>query len=367
MTDLPIQPPLCIVGMHRSGTSMVARLVRDAGLDLGPEEDLSPAKPENPDGFWENMRFVEINEHILAAGGGAWDMPVEIRAASAYPAARTKAEFAALRFRHGRPWGWKDPRNSVTLPFWRTIFPEMKILVCVRNPLEVALSLGKRNQISPEASLKLWLTYNERILANSSSEERLVIHYDAFFAEPDEQVRRIAEFSGIGGEPAPAALAVAINPSLRHNRLTLENLISAEVRADVLEIYLNLCSEAHWIDRLGTAEKLSVSDHIHSATELIRKNRFSDGAILNRAAFERDLFRDESLRQKEEIEHLRAQRDWHSHDRDKLASLLEQHQADAELQQGTIQELQATIEGLRSQLRALQGEDRRSGTRGSSR
>src|SRR5262249_23640698 len=66
---------VCIAGMHRSGTSMVARLLNLCGLYLGEDEDLMPSAADNPEGFWENLHFVDLNEKILSALQGGWDMP----------------------------------------------------------------------------------------------------------------------------------------------------------------------------------------------------------------------------------------------------------------------------------------------------
>ena len=67
--------PICIAGAHRSGTSMVMRLLHECGLYLGAESDLMPAQADNPDGFWEHLRFVKLNDEILNSLGGAWDLP----------------------------------------------------------------------------------------------------------------------------------------------------------------------------------------------------------------------------------------------------------------------------------------------------
>ena len=54
---------------------MLARLLHHCGLELGPESDMMPARADNPDGFWENLRFVAINDEVLNELGGAWDLP----------------------------------------------------------------------------------------------------------------------------------------------------------------------------------------------------------------------------------------------------------------------------------------------------
>src|ERR1700748_2976905 len=67
--------PICIAGAHRSGTSMLARLLHSSGLNLGPEKDMMPPAADNPDGFWENLQFVRLNDELLNSAGGAWDLP----------------------------------------------------------------------------------------------------------------------------------------------------------------------------------------------------------------------------------------------------------------------------------------------------
>ena len=67
--------PICIAGMHRSGTSMLTRLLHLCGLDLGPADRLLQPAPDNPEGFWESLPFVELNKQLLATLGGAWHTP----------------------------------------------------------------------------------------------------------------------------------------------------------------------------------------------------------------------------------------------------------------------------------------------------
>ena len=61
---------ICVAGMPRSGTSMITQLLHRCGVNLGPPEQLMPASINNTDGFWENLRFVRLNERLLAASGG---------------------------------------------------------------------------------------------------------------------------------------------------------------------------------------------------------------------------------------------------------------------------------------------------------
>ena len=54
---------------------MVTRLLHGCGLYLGPKDALMPPQADNPDGFWEHLSFVALNDELLNALGGAWDLP----------------------------------------------------------------------------------------------------------------------------------------------------------------------------------------------------------------------------------------------------------------------------------------------------
>ena len=149
---------------------MLTRLLHRSGLDLGPESDLMPAAADNPDGFWENLRFVRLNDEILNAVGAAWDLPPwqeETFAGADLQPMRAKAQLLIERFPDKPVWGWKDPRNCLTLPFWQSLLPGLRTIVIVRNPLEVAYSMHKRNGTSYALGLRLWEIYNRRLLAET--------------------------------------------------------------------------------------------------------------------------------------------------------------------------------------------------------
>jgi len=236
------QSAICIAGAHRSGTSMLTRLLHRSGLDLGPENDLMPAASDNPDGFWENLRFVHLNDEVLNAVGAAWDLPPwqeeTFDGANLQPM-RAKAKLLIERFSEKAVWGWKDPRNCLTLPFWRSLLPGLKTIIIIRNPLEVAYSMHKRNGTSYALGLRLWEIYNRRLLAETSPPERVIAHYQTFFEEPEAELRKIATFAGLdGNEIADAAALVAVNR--RHTAFTIEQMIDAGVSGQIVALYRSL-------------------------------------------------------------------------------------------------------------------------------
>jgi len=225
---------------------MLTRLLHCCGLELGPESDLMPAQADNPEGFWEHLGFVALNDELLSELGGAWDLPPkadEDFTTVRLDPLRLKARLLIEKFDPATVWGWKDPRNSLTLPFWQQLLPGLKTVVVVRNPLEVAHSMRKRNGISYSFGLRLWEIYNRRLIEISSGKDRLVTHYDFFFQEPEAELRRITDFIGLPGAKTSSAAAL-VAPRKRHTHFTIEQLIDARVAPEAIDLYRALLAEA---------------------------------------------------------------------------------------------------------------------------
>ena len=247
--------PVCIAGMHRSGTSMVAKLLHESGLYLGPESDLIPPGPGNPEGFWENRRFVHVNSRILKVLRGAWDYPPPVPEDwSGEPLAslRVKAESVLADFAGREPWGWKDPRNCLTLPFWLPMLDSAKVVVVVRNPLETAESLRKRNGFSYALGLALWHTYYQRVCDDAAPAERIVTHYDVYFRDPGTELRRVLKFLDLAvDEDVVERASATLVDEARHYRLTTQDLRKAGAAPELIDLYRQLCVEAGWPDDDG--------------------------------------------------------------------------------------------------------------------
>src|SRR2546423_870535 len=222
--------PICIAGMHRSGTSMITRLLNLCGLYLGATTELSATAPDNEAGFWENLYFTKLNEEALTRLGGGWDLPATLTEGWEQDAEmsplRDEATELVRQFSSYEVWGWKDPRNSIMLPFWQRLIPDLKVVICLRNPLEVAKSLQMRNNSSLAFGLNLWLAYNQRLLSCTRPDERVMTHYNAYFYNPEAELRRLLSLLQIG---APAELVKescsTISVPLRHSWITTQELL----------------------------------------------------------------------------------------------------------------------------------------------
>src|SRR5258706_2467641 len=242
--------PVAVAGMHRSGTSMVTRLLNLCGLYLGKEGDLLSATKDNLEGFWENAKLQRINDEILTSFGGGWDIPPVLQVGwetSPHLASIIQnANLAIKEISQQQPvWGWKDPRNSFTLPFWKRLIPNLKIIICIRNPFEVYHSLARIGAASGIFSYNLWLAYNQQLITSTKPEERMITHYDSFFREPQSELRRLVNFLELEASNETIHIACrTISTSLRHNRGSIDDLYTTNAPDKLLDLYRQLCLRA---------------------------------------------------------------------------------------------------------------------------
>lgn len=231
--------------MGRCGTSLTTAIIGILGVDLGPTERMLTTDPyDNARGYWEQQEIYEINEEILRAFGGTWERPPDLppgwEHSPALAATRDRARSSLVDLfgtAEKKRWAWKDPRASVTLPFWRDLIGEMDYVLCVRNPADVAASLAKRDikELYFEDSVALWLHYMRAALENTQGRKRLILCYEDYFLDTDRQLRRLAEFVyGPGAQLSDEIhhrVESFIEPDLWRNRDFVEETETDHVRA----------------------------------------------------------------------------------------------------------------------------------------
>jgi len=219
---------ICIVGMHRSGTSMVARLLNLCGLYLGPEELLLGPNRGNPQGHFEHMGFLEIDEALMRHfGGGLYNLPPVESGWENDPsieALRRKAQALIGTFADHAPWGWKEPRTTLLLPFWKKLIPNIRFVVCVRSPLEVANSLNKREAMPIQEGAFLWNLYMQSAVRNTVGSLRMMTFYEDFFYEPMVEMERLLEFCGLETPADSKRFLHVVSGDLRRNVSNITDL-----------------------------------------------------------------------------------------------------------------------------------------------
>jgi hypothetical protein len=228
---------------------MTMRVLNLLGVDVGPEDGLVEPGPGGPKGFWERREIIRLNDRLLRSQGGSWRKPPPLEpgweAAPELAAEREEAQAILTTAFAGRPlWGWKDPRASLTTAFWLHLVPELRFVICLRNPIDAADSLAppperrgaeafyySRRGFGGERAYRLWMTYLAAALANTADSARIIVSYDELFDDQDRVVGRLARFVDRepprpGGEDAKR-IEDFIDSGLRHYRTPTE-----EVRSD---------------------------------------------------------------------------------------------------------------------------------------
>lgn len=147
---------VCILGMHRSGTSCLTGSLEEAGLYLAERHTWNPY---NRKGNRENQKFVDLNDEVLAANNGAWNKPpgrVNWSDSQLNRARELLASYADYKV-----FGFKDPRVLLVLEGWKQVCPQLQFVGVFRHPNAVARSLANRDEMPREQALALWYRYNK--------------------------------------------------------------------------------------------------------------------------------------------------------------------------------------------------------------
>lgn len=228
-----------VLGVHRSGTSALTRILNLLGATLPAK--LIAAAADNAAGFWEPSAIVDIHDEILASAGSSWDDAADVPAQwFASDVARQFKDRLSATF--DREYGdaplvvLKDPRICRLVPLWLEVLAERGIVplfvITVRNPLDVAASLGKRNGFQQEKSLYLWLKCFLAGEVATRGQRRCFVSYDALLADWRGVARFIGETLGISWPrrsfAAEAEVDRFLSADLRHNNARYQDVQTRE-------------------------------------------------------------------------------------------------------------------------------------------
>lgn len=214
--------PTIILGMHRSGTTMLSQIIRKSGLNLGW------LRGSDTD---ESLFFQCLNSAIFSCNDSSWDEPKKLEQAlmnqeEVTTLVNNLAEFSSKRkwtysflgkkifsnaslFKIKDPWGWKDPRTCYTLPLWLKLFPDAKIIFIYRNGVDVSNSLYQRNsklELKSKAcstllgAFQLWDMYNTRciqLIKEIPSSRLHKVKYEELLSNPSKEIALVSDFLDI--------------------------------------------------------------------------------------------------------------------------------------------------------------------------
>jgi hypothetical protein len=200
--------------MHRSGTSLTTRVLAALGMSLGnPRSLIAPDEIDNPEGYQEQEAIVALNDELLRALGGHASEPPNLEPGwelgSDVQMFVVRAKEIVSELFNEQPWAFKDPRASLLLPFWSMVVPNLRVLVCIRNPIDVALSMDRRGDPYPiDHWIELWERHTRDALIGSEGCEREVLIYEELVARPESTTSALAQFA-LGHQADPSAIALA--------------------------------------------------------------------------------------------------------------------------------------------------------------
>lgn len=219
---------LLVLGMHRSGTSALTRVLNLLGAELG--ENLLPAHRDNETGFWEHREIVLLHDELLHALGQTWSTPVplppeQLTSAIADPFRERLRAIVERDFGSSRHFALKDPRLCRLLPLWLPLLEEMGYQVgCVlvgRHPDEVAASLKKRDSMTDSMARLLWMNHVLDAERESRGLPRAFVTYEGLLADWRGAMAPVGQALSLDWEKAirtsGAEIDGFLDGSLRHH------------------------------------------------------------------------------------------------------------------------------------------------------
>ena len=217
-----------VAGMHRSGTSAVTQVL--AGLGCALPKTLMEGDSHNEGGYWESPKIADLNDAILASAGSSWDDWEKLDPAwyeSSVAEGFYNQAVATLGDQFGESplFVLKDPRICRLLPFWKEALARfgasVRIVVPLRNPMEVAASLKKRDAIDAPFAILIWLRNVLDVEADSRDLHRAFVDYDGLLQNVQASADRLAAKLDLrwpsSSKRARSAVAASLKPALRHH------------------------------------------------------------------------------------------------------------------------------------------------------
>ena len=202
---------ILVTGMHRSGTSALARTLSLMGAAL--PDALVPPNPGNPEGHWEPQGMVDINDRMLANAGSDLYSIVDIdpewfETPSARQFTLEAQRLIEQSFRNENLIVLKDPRTALFLPIWTLALETNGFRVVhvlpLRNPSEVAASLRRRHLAafpydawSEPRGEAVWIRYTMAAVRGSRGHERAFLKHDDLLTNWRQEVARLGQELGI--------------------------------------------------------------------------------------------------------------------------------------------------------------------------
>ena len=231
---------IVVLGMHRSGTSMLAGLLHLAGAYAG---DTIEPRYDNPKGFWEHKGVCHLDIRALQNLGVPWDAPLGLPQGwmERLDALKPERDAIADEFAAQPLWVLKEPRLCHLFSWWAEAFTarglRLGIVLPLRHPLAVAASLAARSPMPVERALVAWCEHLLAAERVSRGFTRRLLDYEALLAQSRLHIEQLAQSLRMPLVcPPDAVLHAFADPSL-HNHPPREKKPTTGLEALCGELY----------------------------------------------------------------------------------------------------------------------------------
>jgi hypothetical protein len=237
---------ILVVGMHRSGTSALARVINLLGAAL-PAQLYQP-ESNNPTGYWESAHIAGLNEWVLQSAGATWSnclgfAPEQLTGPKLVGIMASLVDGVRQEFGDDGLFVLKDPRLCLLLDLWLPALESLRIevsaVLTLRHPIEVAHSLIRRNGVTQKTGLALWLRYMLAAELRTRSVRRSIVSYDALLTDWRTAMTRVGHEIALAWPNDLAQVAPQVDAFLRADLRHHEASMSAlEVVPDLLQCWV---------------------------------------------------------------------------------------------------------------------------------
>jgi len=227
-----VSRPIVVLGMHRSGTSVITEVIHAMGAHPGTARDLPAPDLFNPTGFWENVPIRTLDLQLFERFDAPWTEPHRIDL-SQLTAHEREVFLQKAREVSRSVTLIKDPRMSLLLPLWREVFVDPVYVIAWREPTAVAASLSTRDALPPLQGIALWEMYTRAILRETRGLPRVLVAYGDLMADPARAARELherLESLGVRGLklPAPERIGQSVKPDFNRSAIAGDEWLDAD-------------------------------------------------------------------------------------------------------------------------------------------
>lgn len=191
-----------VLGMHKSGTTLISQILHHSGISMVDEVD--EVTTYDKGNQWERESTKLINHRLLGSTGlfSLLARPPEVRKADQV-AHRQMAQLISRYNSLHDEWGFKDPRSSLIYDEWSAVLPEHRIIAVYRRPEEVwSHYWNSSNQVRKRLTvfqhcIECWCEYNTRIVTSIQKTKApwIILSYSQLM-QSDAEFRRLESFVG---------------------------------------------------------------------------------------------------------------------------------------------------------------------------